>query len=159
MAKMRAVLCLSAPLLLVTPTPAEACSCAPPPPPKEAFSEADAVFRGRVVSVDKETPPGKSPHSGKAVARFEVLTGWKGVTEREVLVTTSAIPGLCGNKFQVGTEYIVYAYAPKEGEAKPDAPARLTTTLCSRTSEAASPMAREDLRWLKTREPQKRPSP
>lgn len=106
--------------------PLSACTCAPPGPPVEEMERADAVFSGKVESLEPAPLPGDDP---KWPARLKVtlrlLSVWKGVPEGErVTVFTASQSAACGFGFRSGKKYLVYAYE-SDGE--------LTATLCSRT--------------------------
>jgi len=111
--------------LVVAAPPALACSCMEPSPPVESAEQADAVFTGRAVSVErivKETDYGKI---GQRKVVFALDAVWKGVEEGdEVVVYTGTGGGDCGIPFDEGESYMVYAY----GE-----PDDLSTGICSRT--------------------------
>ncbi len=137
--------------------PAWACSCVPPSPPAQAFGQAAAVFSGRVTgSGDALWPvlaplayawrtlaPAYTPPSGRLVS-FTVGTSWRGVDTTTVQVTTGYSSADCGYDFQVGGDYVVYAYA--------GAPARAvtgegwSTNVCLRTAPVAAASA--DLVYL-----------
>ncbi len=94
------------------PQPCAACSCTPPPSPAQALVRADAVFRGRVVAVEREWSnllPARGRYQYQRVT-FEVDTNWKGPVARRVVVFTGTGQGDCGYGFQQGVEYVVYAY-------------------------------------------------
>lgn len=101
---------------------AEACSCLPPPAPKIALEKAGAVFLGVVTKLELVQDPSSWP---KVKATLAVNRTWKGVTTKTVEVTTSRGGASCGFGFQLGQEYLVYAYTAKTGE--------WTTSLCTRT--------------------------
>jgi hypothetical protein len=89
-----------------------ACSCVPPRSPSEEFKESDAVFSGKVVRVYETTrkePKIRERVSQRAVI-FSVDRTWKGVNESHVVVYTGFDGGDCGYPFEVGKEYLVYAY-------------------------------------------------
>lgn len=113
---------------------AHACSCYPPPPPCEAFWEADAVFIGKVAKI--------SPRRNYLLAvEFDVQEWFRGGVGKHAVVGTSASGGACGAEFQTGAIYVVYANG--------SAPDRLSTHLCSRTSQLGSAAA--DLDYARNR--------
>jgi hypothetical protein len=59
---------------------------------------------------------------------ISVASIWKGVAEKEVVVTTGTDDGNCGYKFAVGKTYLVYANASGKGAKK-----ALSTSSCHRT--------------------------
>jgi hypothetical protein len=101
---------------------AEACSCLPSGPPCEAYWQADAVFVGRVESV--QTSPGRMT-SSRAVT-FSLVEALRGVTGREAVVRTGRGGGDCGYAFKKGATYVVYAWRDQQSGG-------LTTGICSRT--------------------------
>ena len=105
-------------------TEAQACTCALPfgsltlkQQVKKARKESQAVFAGKVMEV-------KSEGYGVTV-KFHVETVWKGKLSQEVTISTGQGGGDCGYRFQVGDEYVVYAYG-SDG--------RLSTNICQRTA-------------------------
>ena len=114
-------------LALVGPR-ARACSCAPPPPPAKALAQALAVFSGKVTRL--------APN--RTLVWLDVTRIWKGVKDRQILVSTASHEAACGFPFRVGETYLVYA----TGENGP----MLRTGLCSRTKRLAE--AAEDLTEL-----------
>lgn len=112
---------------------AAACSCLAPGPPAQELAAADAVFSGKVVSLEPFTEG-----FGKVRVTFELAAVWKGLPEGDrVTLTTAADSATCGYPFEDGVSYLVYAYG--EGDD-------LTATLCSRTRPLAD--ADEDLEAL-----------
>jgi uncharacterized protein (TIGR03382 family) len=107
----RLVLLLSA-LATLLPLRALACSCFPGETPAEAVQRSEAIFIGRVLSVER---PGRFTFGKWAVvdrvARFEVITSWKGITETEVALGTSYLGG-CDPPLRDAAEYLVFA-APR----------------------------------------------
>jgi hypothetical protein len=101
-------------LLLLSSETALACFCVKSTP-AENFQAADAVFYGKVVSVDDQ--------SG---ARFQVGKSWQLVGEEEAVVYTGdpAKEG-CAWEFRKGESYIVYASMQK---------GKLYTDQCSGTT-------------------------
>lgn len=98
------------------PLSASACSCAAPPDPQTAKDQAAAVFTGKVIQVTdrsgwREWIPftTRSPLNGIEVV-LDVQSTWKGVEHTPVLITTSGFGGSCGFPFQIGAEFLVYAY-------------------------------------------------
>ena len=109
--------------LLAAPRVAEACSCMRQSP-REAAETADAIFEGRVESV--EAAPGDQ--TAPVHVRIHVTQQWKGVESEEVELTTAANSAMCGYSFEDGQVYLVYA--TREGSGG------LTVSLCSRTALA-----------------------
>jgi hypothetical protein len=102
-----------------------ACSCVPPRSPSEEFTKSDAVFSGKVVRIYETTR--KELEIGERVSQravvFSVNRTWKGVDETHVVVYTGFGGGDCGYPFEVGKEYLVYAYDDTD----------LVTGICSLT--------------------------
>lgn len=100
-----------------------ACSCAPPPPYAKAVKQADAVFAGTVTTI---TP---NQFGEVAGATFNVSNVWKGaITETFTMTAPSPHVGMCSFVFEVGKQYVVFAYG------KPEA---MTTNICTRTNQVA----------------------
>ena len=98
---------------------ASACKCAVRTT-EEKLAGSSMVFRGRVVDA---VPLGSG--SGPAMVvryRFDVAKIWKGAPRRTVEVSSGSIPVACGMTFDVGSEYVIYAYG------EPDS---LGTGLCA----------------------------
>ncbi|KAI9019918.1 hypothetical protein DFJ74DRAFT_674903 [Hyaloraphidium curvatum] len=112
-----ALFLLAALLALLVPS-STACSCIPTPPAYDALALSDAVFAGRVISVN-------STETGKRVL-LAVREAWKGVARSKVQVRTAPHSAMCGFTFDVGRKYLVYA-------RKSDGV--LEAGLCSRTSD------------------------
>jgi len=152
MSLMRAAFWAGTTVLLALPSTAEACSCPESTPPGD-FAAAKAVFLGRVVSLEELL---NEREEYKAVIRFEVTTSWKQVSTREVILETTA-EHTCDYFFDVGTEYVVFAFPVEDKGAK--APfgtqVRWTTNSCTGTRKTSSPYAAKTLEWLKQRKPLK----
>lgn len=128
-----------------------ACDCAGRPSPCHAVGAAAAVFTGTVVSI---TSPGSEAwRAGKAgpvkpsplrLVRFKVDSVLQGIgpAQSEVEVGTGRGGSDCGFLFEVGQQYVVYAYKMPEGW--------LETGICSRTSHIAH--AGQDLAWFRKME-------
>ena len=116
--------------LMATPGPVYACSCVQPGSPSEELEKFSAVFAGRVISIEHSYDP-----NGRTVTRddrstigFEVSAVWKGTVHEDMYITTPPTGGTCGFTFDVGEEYIVYAYdSPYEDGG-------YSTGICSRTA-------------------------
>lgn len=114
-----------------------ACSCTAPASPQVELENADAVFSGRVLSVE---PIGDRGAYRRLAVRFALESVWKGVPEgEEVTVTTAADGATCGYSFEPGEAYLVYAYGD---------PGALSTGLCTRNDRLER--AEEDLTALGT---------
>ena len=134
-------------LMLAQPRPASACSCVPPDPPPVAFTNAHAVFVGGVTAINDPTWLARTlpflpivySSADPVLANFQVGDSWKGVTTTTVAIRTAVSGASCGYTFDVGKQYVVYAYQ-YNGE--------LETSICTRTSEVA--LATADLNYLST---------
>lgn len=104
------ILCLCS-LATLWPSSASACMCLPMSE-AEVIKQSEAVFWGRVVSVEK---PGmfdfKWP-KGMWIVRFTVIAAWKGSGEPELVLASDNGMSDCGIRFKTGMEYLVLA-APR----------------------------------------------
>lgn len=107
-----------------------ACSCVEPGPPTEELAKFDAVFVGRVFSVQHSyDPEGKTvTPEDRTTIGFEVSTVWKGAVHETMYITTPPTGGSCGYTFVAGEEYIVYAFESHYGDDS------YTASICSRTA-------------------------
>jgi hypothetical protein len=109
------------------PSASDACSCAAPGSACQEFSRVDAVFVGRVISIQNTT---ESPNFGSRRVEIAVIEAFRGVTTGQAIVRTYPANGAsCGYPFVEGETYLVYAYQPEAG--------RLVVTNCGRTRPAA----------------------
>ena len=132
---------MSALVFLSNPEAVYACSCAASGTPQEELAAFDAVFAGRVRSVEHTFDPDASSVSpwDHTKVGFTVNTVWKGDVTRSIEIATPPTGGSCGYPFQEGTTYIVYAYgSATEGG--------FTASLCSRTAPLSA--AQEDIAAL-----------
>lgn len=113
-----------------------ACSCAGLGSPSGNVRHANAVFRGRVLSIE-------GSGFARRRVRFEVLASWKGPVDRELTVETGSGYGDCGFNFESDREYVVYAYPPRDAKQPTDA---LETNDCTRTNQIED--ADDDLKYL-----------
>jgi hypothetical protein len=105
---------------------ASACSCAVFGSKKQverALSHQGAVFSGKVVDLEKSSPPKKKKMiegkmrtiiimgGGTATATMRVSEVWKGPKQETLEVSTPASGMSCGYPFKEGQEYLVYAYS------------------------------------------------
>lgn len=125
--------------LLIAPHAALACTCELPRPGKtlrqqvrEARGKSKAVFSGRVVEVVEH------PQAFYVEVKFKVQRAWKQVRTDEITIRTGRGGGDCGYRFEVGENYLVYAYGSDEN--------KLETNICQRTRRLAD--AGEDLKLL-----------
>lgn len=139
MAGFRLLVALLPLLVLLAPTRADACSCVGGLPICQTFWQADAVFAGRVLSIEPITESARNPLFSRKRVRFQVREAWRGGVQGVVEIRTGAGGGDCGYQFERGETYIVYARA-HDG--------MLSTSICARTRKLAQ--AAEDLEYLKT---------
>ena len=108
------------------PTAASACSCEQPPGVAEELSRSDAVFSGKVISIE-EKPPLLSVPSKTVI--FEVAKTWKGIKQTQAKITTGQGGGDCGCDFNMGQEYLIYAVKSNSYGLN-----SLSTIICDRTA-------------------------
>lgn len=115
--------------------PVFACECTISRSVGDEFSEARAVFSGKVTSITDSTIEG-----GKIVS-LDVGRAWKGVSNDTDAIAVRTWPGTatCGFPFEENREYLVYAYGT-DGEIS------LAVELCSRTAPIEN--AQTDLAFL-----------
>ena len=107
-----------------------ACKCAVPGSPSEELGKFDAVFAGKVISVQHSFDPNVTPYTpdDRTTVGFEVSAVWKGVVHARMYITTPPTGGSCGFTFTEGEPYIVYAYDSAYGDGS------YTASICSRTA-------------------------
>ncbi len=89
-------------------SPALACKCAPHSV-AQALSQAEAVFEGRVVSIE-DVEAGGEPSQQKKRVTLSIVRVWKDLEDVEtVTVTTNAESAACGFHFELDKSYLVYA--------------------------------------------------
>lgn len=110
---------------ILNATNAFACSCAGISTTR-ALREADAVFRGTVVS--KEVV-GRG-NSARTDIRFAVDRVYKGAVFNEQVVASQHDEAACGLDPDVGSTWVIFAVEGIQGEGD-RAVSRLVTTLCS----------------------------
>lgn len=108
------------------PGAASACSCEQPPGVAEELSRSDAVFSGKVISME-EKPVLFSAATRSVV--FQVAKVWKGPANSQIKIKTGQGGGDCGINFSAGQEYLVYAVKSEMYGAN-----ELTTIICDRTA-------------------------
>lgn len=86
---------------------------------KENYKNSVAVFSGKVTEIFKD------PNAYFVKVKFESEKIYKGVISKEVIITTGRGGGDCGYNFEVGKNYLVYAYGDFDN---------LQTNICQRTS-------------------------
>ena len=140
------VLCI---LLLLVGAYSEACSCAGfgPACAETVSPQVSAVFLGTVVSVASSSRLPRSLDTRELSAslfgdmldvKLSVQEAYKGVSSKEVVVSTNRAESACGFPFKTGQQYVVYA---NEHEGK------LFTSICQRTLPVKS--VEKDLEYLR----------
>ena len=115
----------------------DACDCVGLTP-AAAYSTAQAVISGRVVSIANT--------QGFFTVTISVVHCWKGGLAGEVLVRTGAGGGGCGVAFLMDSTYVVYTYRdPTYASSGQDSN---WTNICMRTATLSD--ARTDLQYLAT---------
>lgn len=123
-----------------------ACSCATGDPPFE-YNRAKAIFIGKMLggteNVSRRNQDGKPVSIEAGEVRFRVEENFKGSLVGEVIIHVASMKGTsCGDYgLRRGAQYIVYAYGEDER--------KLHTGVCTRTVEAESEYAKEDLEFLR----------
>jgi hypothetical protein len=137
----------SLPLLLavfiISPTTATACSCANEPPPCEAFTEATAIFVGKVIGAAQQNEV-VNKNGSKTIydvgsIRFAVQEAFVGIKGTEATIQSGTGGGDCGYWFRRGETYLIYAYGELDN---------LSTNICTRTRLIT--VAEEDLIFLRS---------
>ena len=121
------------------------CLCGAPRTPKEALARADAVFAGKVESIEElpaDQADGKN-HWARMKVTVSLLKSWKGDRALRMEVYTGLSTNECGYPFVRGSNYLIYADKIVQAGVPT---AKLSTTSCDRTREYGK--AGEDLREL-----------
>ena len=113
---------------LYQPSNTSACDCHIPDTATEAMESVSDVFKGRVLKLSEKTINGEKYD----VVSITVSESWKGTKDSEVLVYTDW--SSCMFEFEVGKEYLLYAYKFN---------GKLKVINCGRSSEVTN--AQEDL--------------
>lgn len=150
---------ITAALIVITLPRLWGCSCLGSGTPCDAAGKASAAFIGTVLEISEPTRPVGFATTRTGLGRrtagdgptflprplrkvriqiHEVLNGVD-PTETEIEVLTGQGGGDCGYTFQVGTDYVIYAYNNSEGS--------LETGICSRTQPLAR--ATEDVSFFR----------
>jgi hypothetical protein len=88
-----------------------------------AYKDSTAIFSGKVTAIE-QTADGNT-----YVVKFAVKDTWKGAGGTEITVRTETQSSMCGYRFALGREYVVYAYQSTN---------TLGVNNCSRTAIADS---------------------
>jgi MYXO-CTERM domain-containing protein len=125
------------------PQLADACSCMKAPSAVVAAKDAEAVFEGKVLSVeDFEKTFGPGDYKMKAKRyKVEIIRSWKGMVKagETINIETADNSAACGRTYELNTNYLIYANAS-------DQEGHLHDGLCSRTMK--SEKAAEDFEAL-----------
>ncbi|HKO60998.1 MAG TPA: carboxypeptidase regulatory-like domain-containing protein [Pyrinomonadaceae bacterium] len=116
-------------LIFVFADESNACSCAGSPLPCESYWQASAVFLGTVTHSKNVNSKREEYDFYSRVFHFTIDKGFRGVKGTEVEVSTGSGGGDCGYGFEIGRQYLVYAYKDDNN--------RLVTGICSRTRPAS----------------------
>ena len=131
--------------LTLSPAPVFCCTCSASPKEVKTASElsvwtrSDAIFEGKVESVElrwklKDAQIGDVIPTATAdldqygpviLVSLEILHFYRGDRRRFVSLSTGLGGGDCGFDFEVGKQYLVYAFKDDTGE--------LSTNICTRT--------------------------
>jgi hypothetical protein len=117
---------------------AHACDCIGLTP-AQAYTSANAVFVGRVTSLDYTNIP-------ILKVQLKILQSWKGATSDSIAVFTYTGGGSCGVGFQNDSVYLVYI-TPNTGYPPPFTDSSWTN-ICFRTNLLR--WAQDDLAYLNT---------
>ncbi len=123
-------------ILLLPSNCVYACSCIEPESPQVQLQKSVAVFKGKVMNINRPTNIGEGFLNPVKVT-FAVSESWKGSSDKTLVVSTNPDGASCGFSFKQGQEYVVYA----NGTAT-----ELVTTICTRTRTIGD--ASEDLSVL-----------
>ena len=102
-----------------------------------ALQQADAVFLGNVVSVEKDRI---SEFETYETTVFAVQSKWKGALGATLTTRILTTCCLCGYQFSVGRAYLVYAKQAHNGQYR--------VSTCSRTKHGDQ--AKAELRFLRS---------
>jgi hypothetical protein len=131
--------------LTISCTPTFGCSCVSPPPDvrtaeglaKWTASHGDAIFEGKVESAEWKwhlldakvgdlTSPDLDQDPPFMQVSFEVSRTYRGAQRENIQIRTGLGGGDCGFPFEIGKQYLVYAFADESGQ--------LSTGICSGTA-------------------------
>jgi hypothetical protein len=93
----------------IIPNKTYACSCSFQTDPILALEEAKAVFSGKVLEIKLQVIDVDGILESKNAVLFDVEQTWKGISQTQVLVNTNFGESSCGNEFNVGQTYLVFA--------------------------------------------------
>jgi len=136
------LLCGTIAVFTLLATSAFACSCVPPPPEVktardlEQWKRSDAIFEGTVKHVELDwvfrdakvgdlVPADLDQDEPTLQVTFDTPRFYKGAERMDVSLTTGIGGGDCGFDFEIGKQYLTYAFADSSGH--------LSTGICSGT--------------------------
>src|SRR5688572_23127994 len=96
---------------------------------------ANAVFSGKVIKI-VSSGASKDRRIISLKVHIKVIKVWKGVTTKNVVVSTVKASNFCGFPFKVNEQYLVYSKGNKND---------LGTSLCTRTTTLKN--AAEDIKF------------
>ncbi len=79
--------------------------------PLEELERFDSVFLGEATSAE---PLDRGYEYKETIYEFIVTTVWKGPLAEKRMIRTRDSESICGRKFQIGQEYVVYSYDGEE---------------------------------------------
>lgn len=131
--------------LTFSSTPVLACKCVSPPPDIKTAQDlaqwtanrSDTIFEGRVESVELKwtlmqaklgavIPADIEEDSPAMQVSFDVSRSYRGAQQKNIRIRTGVGGGDCGFNFEVGEQYLVYAFADESG--------KLSAGICSGTA-------------------------
>lgn len=124
MKKILFVFCLLIAFWFVQPKQVSACSCVAPSTNntrilvRDAYKNSQAIFSGKVLEIVR------NDSSYSFLVKMQVRKFWKGKLFKKIEISTALDSAACGFAFEVGKEYLIYAYKNEN---------KLTTNICSRT--------------------------
>ena len=120
--------------------------------PREAFKEADIIFRGKVENLRYLDAPNKTKTEPRIIVTFRTSEIWKGTADNTLTLHTTHNKSTCnGYIFKVGEEYLVYSHYNRRADnflAKlfaPDTPT-LGVKVYGGTKHISN--AKQDLKYL-----------
>jgi hypothetical protein len=144
--------------LTFSSAPAVACKCVSPPPDIKTARDlaqwtanrSDAIFEGRVDRVELKwglmeakvgavIPTDVEEDPPVMLVSFDASRSYRGGQQKNIRIRTGVGGGDCGFHFEVGEQYLVYAFADESGQ--------LSTGICSGT--ALLEESKTDLSYLR----------
>lgn len=112
---------------------------------KTAFRDADLIFTGLVIDIEKvQTAKPYSSSLDPVIYTFRIINNIKGTTTSEIVKVSSARSGAsCGYMFQLDYAYLVYSYNSDQDEHNKDLGVSFDTSLCSRNQRLTNSLKKE----------------